>query len=357
MARVLIVDDEQSIRRTLGMFLERDGHEVATAEDGDHAEALFEASSWDVVVTDIIMPGAGGVDLLQRVRERDPMTQVVLITGEPSVDTASAAVRLGAFDYLPKPVSRAEICRVVGAAAAHKGLQDDNRRLSLENEAYRVRLEALLADQSLELAHEVDSHSTTLENLRRALGAIIEAMARTVEMRDPYTAGHQRRVSDLARAIATAMGLDEDTRDAVRMAASIHDIGKVAIPAEILSRPRRLTESEFSLVREHARFGYELLEPIDFPWPVADIVQQHHERLDGSGYPDGLSGDAIRREARILAVADVVEAISSHRPYRPALGTAAALEELSTHRGTRYDPEVVDACIRVILDEGFEFKR
>jgi putative two-component system response regulator len=357
MARVLIVDDEQSIRRTLGMFLERDGHVVATAEDGDQARLLFDADNWDVVVTDIIMPGAGGVDLLQRVREQDPTTQVVLITGEPSVDTAAAAVRLGAFDYMSKPVSRTEICRVVGAAANHKGLQDDNRRLAAENETYRKRLEAALADQSLELAEEVDSHGATLENLRKALGATIEAMARTVEMRDPYTAGHQRRVADLARAIATAMGLGFDARDAIRMAASIHDIGKVAIPAEILSRPRRLTESEFSLVREHARFGFELLEPIEFPWPVAEIVQQHHERLDGSGYPEGLSGDAIRTEARILAVADVVEAISSHRPYRPALGTAAALEELTTHRGTLYDPAVVDACIRVLRDDGFEFKR
>ena len=357
MARVLIVDDEQSIRRTLGMFLERDGHEVGTAEDGDRAQALFEEGAWDVVVTDIIMPGAGGGDLLQRIRERDPTTQVVLITGEPSIDTASAAVRLGACDYLSKPVSRTEICRVVGTAVAHKALHDENARLAQENESYRKRLEALLADQSLELAQEVDDHGATLENLRSALGAIIEAMARTVEMRDPYTAGHQRRVSDLARAIATTMGLDENTRDAIRMAASIHDIGKVAIPAEILSRPRRLTQSELSLVREHARSGFDLLSPIDFPWPVADIVLQHHERLDGSGYPAGLSGDVIRTEARILAVADVVEAISSHRPYRPALGTEAAIEELITHRGTLYDADAVDACVRLLRDEGFEFKR
>ena len=140
------------------------------------------------------------------------------------------------------------------------------------------------------------------------------------------------------------------------MAASIHDIGKVGIPAEILSRPRRLTESEFSLVREHVRFGHDLLAPIDFPWPVASIVLQHHERLDGSGYPAGLSGAEIRLEARILAVSDVVEAISSHRPYRPALGTEAALEDTVTHRDTRYDPAVVDACCRVI-GGGFEFKR
>lgn len=357
MARVLIVDDEQSIRRTLGMFLERDGHTVVTAEDAESAQALLAADSWDVVVTDIIMPGAGGVDLLRTIRERDPAIQVVLITGEPSIDTASEAVRLGAYDYLSKPVPRVEICRVVGAAAERKELQDENQRLALENEAYRGRLETLLTDRSDQLADEVDSHHTTLGNLRKALGAIIEAMARMVEMRDPYTAGHQRRVADLARSIATTLGLTPEVRDSVRMASLVHDIGKVAIPAEILSRPRRLTDSEFSLVREHARFSYEILAPIDFPWPVAAIVQQHHERLDGSGYPDGLSGDGIRLEARILAVADVVEAISSHRPYRPALGTEAALQELTDHRGELYDPDVVDACIRVIREDGFLFKR
>ena len=239
----------------------------------------------------------------------------------------------------------------------NKELQDENLRLARENVTYRKRLEVLLADRSDELADEVHSHHVTLDNLRKALGATIEAMARTVEMRDPYTAGHQRRVADLARAIATAMSLEGDAREAIRMAASIHDIGKVAIPAEILSRPRRLTESEFSLVREHARFGYELLSPIDFPWPVAAIVLQHHERLDGSGYPKGISGDEIRMEARILAIADVVEAISSHRPYRPALGLDAALQELADRRGELYDAEAVDACIRVFRDDGFQFKR
>lgn len=356
MARVLIVDDEQCIRRTLGTFLERDGHEVTTAADAEAAQLLLAAKPWDVVLTDIIMPGADGVDLLRTVRAEHPTTQVILITGEPSVDTASDAVRLGAFDYLAKPVTPRDICRVVGAAAVYKHLHDENARLTEENSAYRARLERHLANRSLQLAVEEESHRTTLENLRKALGAIIEAMARTVEMRDPYTAGHQRRVADLARAIASAMDLDQSTRDAIRMAASIHDIGKVAIPAEILSRPRRLTESEFSLVREHSRFGFDLLAPIDFPWPVAEIVLQHHERLDGSGYPDGLAGDAIRLEARILAVADVVEAISSHRPYRPALGMDAALEELTEHRETFYDPDVVDACIRVIRG-GFEFRR
>ena len=356
MARVLIVDDEQSIRRTLSMFLEREGHAVSTAEDANQAQSIMEAGDWDVVVSDIMMPGPGGVDLLRMIRAHNPATQVVLITGEPDVDTASEAVRLGAYDYLSKPVSRTQICKVVDGAAAHKGLQDENARLAVENERYRKRLEGLLANKSDELEAEVVSHGTTLANLRKALGAIIEAMARTVELRDPYTAGHQRRVADLARTIATAMELDGNVVDSIRMAASIHDIGKVAIPAEILNRPRRLTESEFSLVREHARFGNDLLVPIDFPWPIAEIVQQHHERLDGSGYPEGLSGDAIRLEARILAIADVVEAMSSHRPYRTALGIDAALEELTEQRSVLYDPVVVDVCVRVIREEGFEFK-
>lgn len=193
-----------------------------------------------------------------------------------------------------------------------------------------------------------------LEEIQRGLEGTIEALARTTEMKDPYTSGHQQRVSQLACAIAEKMGLGEKTVDGVRVSGLIHDVGKVSIPAEILSKPGRLTPLEFSLVKEHVRIGFDVLKGIVFPWPVAETVLQHHERLDGSGYPCGLRGEAINLGARILAVADVVEAMASHRPYRPALGIDAALAEIRDHQGKLYDPEVVEVCNQLFAD-GFEF--
>ena len=196
----------------------------------------------------------------------------------------------------------------------------------------------------------------TLEKLRKTLGGTIQAVASTVELKDSYTAGHQRRVADLARAIATEMGLSKDQIDAIRMAGVVHDIGKISIPAEILSKPGELNLFEIGMIKAHPQTAYDVLKEIDFPWPVAGIVLQHHERIDGSGYPQGLSGDEIMLEARILAVADVVEAMAFHRPYRSARGIDRALEEISQNRGILYEPEVVDTCLRLITEKGFAFK-
>jgi len=191
--------------------------------------------------------------------------------------------------------------------------------------------------------------------LRRALDGTIEAIGRVTEARDPYTAGHQRRVTELSVAVARKLGLDERTIEATRAAGLLHDIGKLSIPAEILSKPSVLSPLEMSLMKTHPQSAYEVLRTIDFPWPVADIVLQHHERMDGSGYPQGLKGDAILMEARILAVADIVEAMSSHRPYRAALGIEVALAEVERGRGAQYDALVVDACLDLFRVEGFRF--
>jgi PAS domain S-box-containing protein len=195
----------------------------------------------------------------------------------------------------------------------------------------------------------------TLEKLRKAMGATISAMAATVEVRDPYTAGHQQRVANLARAIAQTIGLGAEEVDGIRMAGAIHDLGKITVPAEILSKPGRITDVEFSLIKTHPLIAYDILKEIDFPWPVANIVYQHHERLDGSGYPQGLSGDQICLEARIISVADSVEAIASHRPYRPALGLDTALEWITEKRGLFYDNRVVDACLKLFRENLFSF--
>jgi PAS domain S-box-containing protein len=199
-----------------------------------------------------------------------------------------------------------------------------------------------------------DERDHVLAKLRKTLGTMIQAMAAAVETRDPYTSGHQRRVSDLARSIAAQRKLTSDQVDGIRMAAAIHDLGKISIPAEILSMPRKLSQLEFELIKTHPQAGYDIIKDIDFPWPIANIILQHHERMDGSGYPHGLSGDKILLEARILAVADVVEAMASYRPYRPALGLEKALEEIIQNRGVLYDPETVDACLKLFKEKEYK---
>jgi len=200
-----------------------------------------------------------------------------------------------------------------------------------------------------------DEKESAVQALRKALGGTIHAIAATTESRDPYTAGHQRKVTQLAVRIGEEMGLKQDRIESLQVTGLMHDIGKISIPAEILSKPTRLTEVEQELVRNHPRSAYDILKNVDFPWPVAEFVLQHHERIDGSGYPNGLRGEQIHLEARIIAVADVVEAISSHRPYRPALGLDAALEEITENAGRLYDDAVVEACVRLFREKGFRF--
>ena len=201
-----------------------------------------------------------------------------------------------------------------------------------------------------------DERIYALKLLRKTTDTVIEVICKMVEIRDPYIGSHQRRVADLARAIAQEMKLPREKTDGIRIASLIHDIGKISVPTEILSKPGRLNGVEFELIKNHPGYAFEMLKTIDFPWPVAEIVHQHHERLDGSGYPQGLTDKDILLEAKILGVADVVEAMASHRPYRPALGVDAALEELARNTGTLYDPEVVNACQRMFQKDEFEFR-
>lgn len=195
-----------------------------------------------------------------------------------------------------------------------------------------------------------EESSKFAEQLQRSLLQTIRAIALTIEKRDPYTAGHQERVAELAVKIGREMGMDDDELEGLKLGALIHDIGKISIPAEILSRPGKLEPEMFGIIKTHPRSGYDIIRGIDFPWPLADVVLQHHERMDGSGYPDGLKGDEILLDARILAVADIVEAMASHRPYRAGLGFERALEEVENGKGTLYDTQVVDACQKVFRD-------
>jgi PAS domain S-box-containing protein len=201
--------------------------------------------------------------------------------------------------------------------------------------------------------HRAQQHA--MARLQRTMESTILALANTLELRDPYTAGHQRRVAQLGKAIALRIGLDAERAEAIYLAGMIHDIGKIYVPAEVLSRPGKLTPLEFSLVKTHVEAAYGILGPIDFSWPLADIVHQHHERLDGSGYPRGIRGDEISIDARIVAVADVVEAMSAHRPYRPGLGIDAALDEITRGKDTLFDAGVVDGCVALFREDSFAF--
>ena len=327
-ADVLVVDDDPNICAMLEDGICLQGHQCATVGDADQALARLAERSYDVMVTDINMPGMSGVELSREVRVSYD-TDIIIMTGQRGEFTYEQIVALGASDFIQKPVPILEfVARLNRVILARRVRQDLNRT-----------------------AQELEQN---LERLQSTLDGVVDAMSRVVEMRDPYTSGHQQRVSHLAAAIAQRLVLPEEQINGIRMIGRIHDIGKVIIPSEILCKPGELNGLEFEMMKNHAKAGYDILNNIEFPWPVADVVLQHHERMDGSGYPNGLTGDSICREARVLAVADVLESMATHRPYRPALGLDSAIEELQRHRGDLYDADAVDACIDLVRSEGFQ---
>lgn len=235
----------------------------------------------------------------------------------------------------------------------HDGVDCDGIPVEVRNRSFSVEGRPLILQVVRDITDLRRLEMTLRENadhLARALNRTIDVLSLAVEARDPYTAGHQRRVADLSRAMALKLGLGESDVEMIYRSAMIHDVGKISVPVELLSKPSALSDLEFALIRQHPVTGYDIVKRIDLSMEMALAVRQHHERLDGSGYPDGLKGDQIIPEARILSVADVVEAMSSHRPYRPALGVEAALSEIERGRGTIYDPDAVDACVQVIRE-------
>jgi putative nucleotidyltransferase with HDIG domain len=294
------------------------------------------------------MPDKSGADWLQEIAEKQ-LAPVVVLTGYGDEDVVVQSLQQGAVGYLPKRRLSAESLANTIDDAIEKW-----RGLMLSRGNFD-RLERLANVDSVtgELIRQ-----KFLRTLCKTIGCeTMEALATIVEFRDPYTAGHQQRVTQLACAIAKTMERPEDEVTGIYLAGLIHDIGKVSVPSEILCNPNGLSSDEFNIIKMHPTVGYEVLKGLELPWPIAQIVHQHHERLDGSGYPLGLSGEDILLEARILAVADVVEAMASHRPYRASLGLDRALSEIVKHKGKLYDPDVVDACLRVFREQAFEFQR
>lgn len=342
MEKILIVDDEEPIRKLLVRYLGTKNYDCVLAADAIEARSRFEEDAFDVILCDINMPGESGLELVRDLRSRNTDLAAVMVTGADEPSIAKTAFDIGAYDYIVKPLEQNRVLISV-TNALHR------RELEVVGRTYRNMLELMVAERTENLKN-------TLGKLQRTLDGVIHAIALTIEQRDPYTAGHQERVAHLACTIAKTMGLPEKQIKGLEMAAHIHDIGKIRVPSEILSKPGQLSDIEFALIKTHPRVGYEILRPIDFPWPVAEIVYQHHEKMDGSGYPRGLSGKEILLEAKILAVADVVEAMASHRPYRAALGIDKALTEIVSGKGRFFEPEVVKACLAVFKGNRYRFE-
>ncbi len=319
--KILFVDDDPNIlTHHSWRFGKR--YAISLASNGQEAlDTLQSQGPFAVVVADLKMPGMDGIELLKRIKELSPDTVRVLFTGYGDIDNAVEAVNQGnIFRFLRKPCSPMDMERTVSAALEQHAL--------------------------VQTRYEVHS----LRRLQQAMEGMVLGFCRLVEARDPYTAGHQKRVADLSVSIAQQLGLAADSITGLRLAATVHDIGKMYVPAEFLNKPGKLTSGEYAIIKAHPQVGSDILAPIGFDWPISEIVLQHHERLDGSGYPRGLVGEAILMEARILAVADVVDAMESHRPYRPSLGRKATLTEITSQRGVLFDSDVVDACLHCVDD-------
>ena len=335
MINILVVDDEESVRYLLSRMLLRAGYECTLAGNAADARKFIKDRNFELILCDVAMPGESGIDFIRYVAAEYPDTATIMVTAVDDPEIAETALEAGIYGYMIKPFNANEVIINVRNSLRR-------RELEIADRTYRRNLEQKVEERTAEL--------------QETLKGTIFALTMTVEYRDPYTSGHQQRVSDLASAIAKEMGFPEDKIMGIRMAGVLHDIGKIAIPVEILSKPGRLSKTEFELIKNHSQVGYDILNSIKFPWPISQIILQHHERIDGSGYPNGLLGKEILIEAKILGVADVVEAMASHRPYRPALGIDKALEEVSTNKGKIYDTEVVNACLRIFKDKKFEFK-
>jgi putative two-component system response regulator len=359
---ILIVEDEEPIRQLLGHLLEMHGYDCTLAADALEARVQLEGCDFELALCDLNMPGESGLELLQYILTEHSDTAAITVTATDDPEVARTALGIGVYGYIIKPFEMNEILINVANALRRRQLEID-KRTHLES------LEQIVQERTTELRETVYALEgkekelrerewilqETLTSYRMAVEGIVYAMARTVEMRDPYTAGHQRRVVDLVRAMAEQMNLSDQQKTCIAMASVIHDLGKIAVPAEILSKPGKITDLEYSLIKTHPQVGFDILKDIEFPWPIASIVLQHHERLDGSGYPQGLSGEAILPEAKILAVADVVEAIASHRPYRPGLGVEEALKHILEYSGILYDADVVNVCSNIFLEKLFRF--
>jgi putative two-component system response regulator len=322
---ILIVDDEETIRSLLHQELSGEGYHCKEA--GSAGQALDELRNNVValVLLDIKMPGKSGTELLPEIKASYPDTAVVMATAITDTSTAIQCMKQGAYDYITKPFNLDEVILGVDRAL-------EKRRLELENRDYQQHLEQKVEEQA--------------KKIRASFLSAITALAYALEAKDKYTSGHSQRVAETSVAIAKELGMPQDSIDKIRLAGLVHDIGKIGVRESVLNKPCRLTDEEFNHIKSHCEIGEHILTPIVEDEEILKAVRHHHERYDGRGYPDGLSGKQIPLGARILAVADTYDAMTSERPYREAMSAEATYTEIERGKGTQFDPEVVDAFLR-----------
>lgn len=333
LGEIVIVDDNPNNLRVLSSMLQQFGYKVRPALDGAMALKSVLANPPDLILLDIRMPDMDGYEVCRQLKLNPCSAEIPIIFVSALQDTEDKllAFKSGGVDYITKPFQLEE---VLARVKAHLSL-------------YRIQrdLQTIVEQRTQELTSTLVTLNESQKQYASILEQTIQAIALMIEKRDPYTAGHQARVSELAVTIATEMALDETVIEGLRLGGMVHDIGKVYIPSEILNRPGKLSDIEFSLIKTHSQVGHDIMVNVAFPWPVAKMIYQHHERMNGSGYPCALKGKEILLEARILAVADVLESMASHRPYRPALGIEKGIEEIQRGAGDYYDTDVADACL------------
>jgi putative two-component system response regulator len=323
-ASILVVDDEPALGRLIKDYLQIRGFSYLGASNAFEALKNLGQKNIDLVISDIKMKGKNGIELMQEVHREHPDMPFIIMTGYAPEYSYEDIINAGATDFIAKPFSMGELNAKILRIAREKNILWQRQQ--------------------------------TLIRVKQLYEHTVRALASTIEKRDPYTGDHQQRVAHLACAIAQEIGLAVERIEGLRLAAFVHDIGKMGVPLDVLARPGKLRDVEMGLIKVHAQIGYDILKGIDFPWPIAEMVLQHHERVNGSGYPQGLVGQKILLEAKIIGVADVMEAMSSHRPYRPALDLSLALEEIYQNKGVLYDEKIVDACIKLLTEKDFNYE-
>ena len=330
--RILVVDDEEAIREIVSSMLGSSGYTCSQANSGLEALRLLESGQqFELLLSDLMMPEMDGLGLLSRVKERYPELPVIMVTAVHDISVALGALRNGAYDYLLKPVEREQLLATVRRALEH-------RRLRMENRQYQSNLESLVAARTEQLRQ-------AMVELERSYDITLEALGDALDLKDAETEGHSKRVTAFTIAIARAMGLPGDKIRVIARGAFLHDIGKMAIPDAILRKPGKLDSEEMAIMREHCYRGYQMLRKIPFLAEASEIVYSHQEMWDGNGYPRGLKGEEIPLGARIFAIGDTLDAITSDRPYRRAQPYSAARKEIEKWAGKQFDPEVVKVFV------------
>src|ERR1700678_801515 len=332
--RILVVDDEEAIREIVCAILSATGYVCRQAGSGTEALALLNSGEvFELMLSDLMMAELDGIGLLERTKEKFPDMPVVMVTAVHDISVALAAIRNGAYDYLLKPFEREQLLGTVSRAL-------ENRRLKMENRNYQLNLESLVEARTNQL-------QAAVANLERSYDITLAALGDALDLKDAETEGHSKRVTAFTIAIARAMQLPQERVRIIARGAFLHDVGKMAIPDAILRKPGRLSPDEQDIMRQHALLGYQLLRNIPFLQEAADIVYSHQERYDGSGYPRGLKGDQIPLGARIFAIADTFDAMTSDRPYRAAQSISSGRREIERHAGKQFDPEIVKVFLSV----------